>query len=765
MTDVHTSETNVFERLNKELKESALKAKGEIESLAQSVSAERLFVAVTAYMSIAPAELISEVTHGTVSAESELLAFYLFPFFGVSDVKEISPFQVNDCVRAVGDLFRAEIAKGAYPDPGSTATPAELLSHDVQRQARIVRGSAYHEQTAEEIKAIQGHFDSWFEAKVGISPTRALAMIQAIAEARQTAVTGFMKEAHEYAEKVRMEWRRAKKERPKRRDHGQHRMLSTFGKEQDAWDFGRVQRQSELAPDQLPTSLASLTSLSPAPIEKECEGLISLIGLTGDLRKGMTDPIEVRQKPLFVMPDGRAILTDLANAMDALWDAFERVAKSDSSFFDSKYQPKKAKWLEEQVAEYLAKLFPKENIYSGLSYPDLTKTDKATAELDIAVSWGPFLVLVEAKAKQFRLESQLGDVGRLRTDLKKNVEDAFAQAKRAAKYIADSPKPEFTEIATGRKLLVNKKRLKRTYLLTVSLHQLANLATRLAVFQDLGLFKDGEYPLSIGLADLELVTEFCDGPDVFLHYIETRLAVQKKQQNILIDESDFLGAYLDTRFQEERLFRGRRKEDFNFIWVSGFSEIFDAWMMYKRGDLPTAPEIKLNVPDEIREILAELRTRTDDGARWIAFTLLGMSDEGLGVIAKAFREVRSATLSPGRFRRLINQVGDTVISVVASLDQQRDRLSVRTEMITAIEKYRRKAPKSVGFGIMVLDRSRPFECATWIEYPWRPEKELEDLLQDEPPMMPAPGSKPPGRNEPCICGSGKKYKKCCLVNT
>jgi len=22
--------------------------------------------------------------------------------------------------------------------------------------------------------------------------------------------------------------------------------------------------------------------------------------------------------------------------------------------------------------------------------------------------------------------------------------------------------------------------------------------------------------------------------------------------------------------------------------------------------------------------------------------------------------------------------------------------------------------------------------------------------------------KKPGRNEPCICGSGKKYKKCCL---
>lgn len=107
MSDPHNSERNLFERLNKDLKESALKAKGQIESLAQCVSAERLFVAVTAYLSIAPAELMSEATHGTVSAESELLAFYLFPFFGASDVKEISPFQVEECVSALKDLFQS----------------------------------------------------------------------------------------------------------------------------------------------------------------------------------------------------------------------------------------------------------------------------------------------------------------------------------------------------------------------------------------------------------------------------------------------------------------------------------------------------------------------------------------------------------------------------------------------------------------------------------------------------------------------------------
>jgi hypothetical protein len=47
MPDPHNSEPNLFERLNQDFKESGLKAKEQIESLARSVSAERLFVAVT----------------------------------------------------------------------------------------------------------------------------------------------------------------------------------------------------------------------------------------------------------------------------------------------------------------------------------------------------------------------------------------------------------------------------------------------------------------------------------------------------------------------------------------------------------------------------------------------------------------------------------------------------------------------------------------------------------------------------------------------
>lgn len=48
----------------------------------------------------------------------------------------------------------------------------------------------------------------------------------------------------------------------------------------------------------------------------------------------------------------------------------------------------------------------------------------------------------------------------------------------------------------------------------------------------------------------------------------------------------------------------------------------------------------------------------------------------------------------------------------------------------------------------------------------REEERRKQLPTEEEPALPPPvepvhADKKPGRNDPCPCGSGKKYKKCC----
>lgn len=124
----------------------------------------------------------------------------------------------------------------------------------------------------------------------------------------------------------------------------------------------------------------------------------------------------------------------------------------------------------------------------------------------------------------------------------------------------------------------------------------------------------------------------------------------------------------------------------------------------------------------------ELRKRDDAGAPWIAFALLSMSDHSLGAIAQMVREIRAAKLTPGMFRRVTHQEGDTVISLIASLDLPPSMLRERTIFRTGLEKYRRKALRSIGIGIMVGDQSQPFYSAIWMEGPWEYDEAMEKLL-------------------------------------
>ena len=744
---------HTLEETNRKIEAQRIESIKKIESIAQSVDATRLFIAVAASMSFGPAEAMTETNFGTVPVKLELLAYYLYPFFGKCD-KNITPYHTSECSQVLDTLLRSyifgEFRKGDQEDP------IARVVNDVQARARIVRGSAYPEQTSWEIEGVQGKFEDWFSKRLQIGPIRAVKILKCIHRCIEDKFNIHLPKIKKHACELGDEWEKTNKKRGKK-TKDEKLMLRRFSNKNSAMWYGYIEGLNEVALEVATVGLSDIKDIEPRVTEREWEGLIKLIGLTIQDRQGMVDPIEIRERPLFVLPNNRVFFVDGSHILDLLWVRYENAAKT-----FQKYQKHKTEWLEKKIAKYLSKIFPLKNIYKNLTYPNPDRSDGSIAEVDFVIEWGPFLVLIEAKAKQFRMESQLGDAGRLRTDIKANVEDAFEQARRATRHIEKSSAPKFIECNSGQELIINKNNIQRTYLLTVSQHYLAGLATDLAALKSLELFKDGEYPISLCLADLEIISEFCEGPDVFLHYIERRLAIQKKQIYVCTDEIDFFGVYLDTRLRIEDRFlkKGERKP--NWINLGPWSNEFDEWMQYKRGHISEPPSIRLKVPDEIQQILEELRKNdSDDAAKWIAFALLDMSDKGLAMISKAIQELRKAELTRGKFRRLVMQDQDTVISFTVSLDLPKPLLHKRTAERAIIEKYRRKALKSISFGIMVLD-AKPFECATWMEGPWEPDEEMEKLVEAEPPFVPAPGQKLPGRNDPCVCGSGKKFKKCCL---
>jgi hypothetical protein len=134
----------------------------------------------------------------------------------------------------------------------------------------------------------------------------------------------------------------------------------------------------------------------------------------------------------------------------------------------------------------------------------------------------------------------------------------------------------------------------------------------------------------------------------------------------------------------------------------------------------------------------------------------------LTALGEGFQALWNAKLVPEAFRVAVLPAEDIVISLMGALDQPPAQLEERVRLKTILEKYRTRLPKSIGFGVIVPDRSRPFHSAVWMEGAWEENPEMDRILEEGPLVAPAPGSSLPSRNDPCFCDSGRKFKKCHL---
>jgi preprotein translocase subunit SecA len=73
------------------------------------------------------------------------------------------------------------------------------------------------------------------------------------------------------------------------------------------------------------------------------------------------------------------------------------------------------------------------------------------------------------------------------------------------------------------------------------------------------------------------------------------------------------------------------------------------------------------------------------------------------------------------------------------------------------------------FGVCLDPASLSIKFGLVLDYKWQPSKHMDEVVKDMPKGLKkinfgtkVDGRKKIGRNDQCPCGSGIKYKKCCL---
>ena len=730
--------------------DKAIEAERELIELIELYDAEILLSSMTAQlMFISPGDAFGDVL-GNHPAMLENLARFCIPRFGIAAQKHISPLVTNRCYELTETILQGKMLERLN---GSELTPIRSNSAErLKMYSHIVRGSAFPEQTASKIKNIQGSFDKWYKDNVGLSPSRAVDIFYALIKHVETIVSNASEPTREAGKSYQEKYTSLLNK--KKREDDEQSFVDLFSKsgKKGAFVFGYVAYQNSVVAQQLPTEILELPLVPQLSlVEAQAFKRLFAIGTSN-----ISNSTHIQRKPFYELSSGKILFSEISNSFDVIWDTFEEIARADSNFYDKRYQRKKSKWLENRAYEHLCKFFPKDSIYQNLTYPDPSK-ETGTTELDLAVKWGPFLLILEAKAKQFRFESTIGDVRKLRTDIIRNVADSFQQALRAIEYIDSSDTCRFVELGSNRVLSFDSAEIYKIFPVSLSFHHLAGISTQLNELKDLNLFLDNRYPFSICESDLELLTKADISPDIFLHYISKRLEKISDSSNWEGDELDLFSAYLDSRLLLPNMLKDGDKSP-DGLFLSGYSTQFEQLMAFERGEYSVKPSIAMRLPDGVEPIFNQLKVNDDSNARFISFALLELDDQVLFSLGKAISELNNTFVPHKGYRRLTFKRDDIVISVVGSSQATFDELQENMRRRGLTEKYRLKCSKSIVFGVFCRSKSNFFDSAVYIEFDWCKDENMELVLQNEPASVP---SIAPKVNAPCFCGSGKKYKKCC----
>jgi len=466
--------------------------------------------------------------------------------------------------------------------------------------------------------------------------------------------------------------------------------------------------------------------------------------------------------PIIKLQEDTFLLFQNYNLVEALYE---------TPFFwfcaDKQYQPSamqhRGEFTEEFSAERLKLVFGEHRVYMNIDIFD-SKGDQV-GEIDVLVVFGNRVILLQAKSKKLTIAARKGNDNCLKEDFKKAVQEAYDQAFSCASFLTDK---NYKLIDKKGNELNIKREYKEIYpFCVVSDHYpaLSFQAMQFLVYQETKYIK---VPFVMDVFFLDVITEMLQSPLHFLSYINRRTSYGKKI--ISSHELTILSYHLKNNLYMD--------EGQNMMILGGdLCADLDLAMMVRREGLHGShvPEgILTKYKDtEFDQIIKDINILDHPATIDLGFMLLALSGNAIETINDGISQMIKLKDKDGKPHDFTFLLDDGATGLTLHLNDDDVSIAVpRLENHCKRRKYIQKA--SSWFGICIGQASPRLRFGVNNEYDWVQSNEMDHLVKNLPkPQKVKRGekfnfktvtskSKKVGRNDDCPCGSGKKFKKCCL---
>lgn len=465
----------------------------------------------------------------------------------------------------------------------------------------------------------------------------------------------------------------------------------------------------------------------------------------------------VNATPLLRFKDDTYILFHIYSLVEALYEAPFYWMGADPAYVSTAMRHR-GLFTEEFAAERLAAVFGDDKVYSNVDI--FESKNKKISEIDVLVIFGNRAIVLQAKSKRLTLEAKRGNDGVIRDDFKKSIQDSCDQGYACARLLGDT-KYTFKDAHSNEVAIPSA--LKEVYVLCVISDHYPALSFQARQLLKFEATETTPPPFVLDVFTLDAMTEMLESPLRLLSYIDRRAKYSDKL--MASSELTILSYHL-----KQNLWLNNKYD--MFMMSEDISADLDLAMLVRRDNIPgkrTPDGILTRFPSTtLGRIVEQIEASSDPGTIDLGFMLLTLGEDTVVAISNGIDTISNQARWDGKSHDVTVSIGaaDTGLTIHCNSDL----VAVAGARLQA-HCHRRKYTQKAGtwFGLCIFPDQR-LRFGLNLQYKWEQSAEMDTLIRDmnQPEKIASLRAqtlqtRKIGRNQPCPCGSGLKYKKCCLT--
>lgn len=472
--------------------------------------------------------------------------------------------------------------------------------------------------------------------------------------------------------------------------------------------------------------------------------------------------LPTKKKP-FIKIDGISYGFDYYSLFDNIYRALQKeIFRLKPEYVDT-WSKRQNLASEDMVTTLFLNLLPGATAFTGNYYPVGTSL-KQMNENDLLITYENYLFIIEIKAGSFPRTPPINDFDAHVKAYIKLAQEADSQCSRTIRYINEHQPASFYDADKQKKFEIDSiSKFKEVYSFSVTVDNFNDFAAKA---EKLNFITLSSKTIVISYDDLLAYEKYFDSPIYFLHFLKQRKIAIDISQIAMNDELDHLGMYICHNMYSITASEFAAEDMVNW---HGFRKDLDDYFcrLYLPELNPTKP--LQDIPLEIKEIVQLLERGTEKNRIEVAHFLLNMSSEVKDDFCKAIHHTLKRQLEIGR------------MLVISAFGEIKYCLFVAIPSIKVMSTPERQ---DYVLSAILSDESMPI---MWIDLDYDNNGNLlgvkgkqcsySDIPADEIDRLKKlsveyaksriesfqrQNHRKVGRNDPCPCGSGKKYKKCCI---